>query len=113
MMRQEFDNMMVARFGWTFPESHYPMITSVYVNCHESKEDFVKFCGEKDLNGIETLHRYGEKACTMAHSMGLTIFQVYKILKLYEPLETSHVKYKKKLQEKNDKLLAIRKVFDD
>jgi len=56
MMYTEFNNMMVERFGWSFPESVYKEIVEpVYMAVHEDKSEFVAYCGKKDLNGLEML----------------------------------------------------------
>ena len=78
MMYSEFAKMMNERHGWTFTEDVYDSrIEPVYCEVNENKTEFVDFCADKDLNGIETLYAYRQELSMMTRTMGMTIYQAF------------------------------------
>jgi len=82
MLRQEFDDLMVEKAGWTFPPENYERIEQVYLHCEDSKSNFVDFCIEKDMNGIEFLYAYRRELQILSHGWGLDIAVAHLRLKI-------------------------------
>ena len=88
MQLQEFEKLMNKYAGWTFPSEYYEsIIEPVYISTNGDKIAFVKFCAEKDLNGIQFLKRY---LSTVEHlsRFGMTISQIYMVLRMLDEKET-------------------------
>ena len=78
MMYTEFNNMMIERFGWSFPEEIYRgVVEPVYMAVREDKSAFVDYCGDKDLNGLEMLARDISTVMQMA-SQGHDIYAIHE-----------------------------------
>lgn len=84
----EFENMMNEQVGWTFPAEYYEtIIEPVYMATGDDKLAFVKFCAEKDLNGIQLLK---SDLRTVEHlsGLGMTITQIHAVVRMLEEKET-------------------------
>jgi hypothetical protein len=88
MQLQEFETLMNQYAGWTFPSEYYEsIIEPVYMATGDDKITFVKFCAEKDLNGIQLLK---SDLSTVEHlsGLGMTISQIYVVLRMLDEKET-------------------------
>jgi len=88
MQLQEFETLMNRHAGWTFPAEYYEsIIEPVYMATGDDKLAFVKFCAEKDLNGIQLLK---SDLRTVEHlsGTGMTITQIYAVVRMLEEKET-------------------------
>lgn len=80
MQPQEFDNLMREQAGWTFPAEHYETIVEpVYLATTESKQDFVRYCIDRDLNGLQLLMRYLPAVKDLA-GQGMTLPQIHNVI---------------------------------
>ena len=88
MQLQEFEKLMNKYAGWTFPSEYYEsIIEPVYISTSDDKIAFVKFCAEKDLNGIQFLKRYLSTVEDLSR-LGMTISQIYMVLRMLDEKET-------------------------
>ncbi len=88
MQLQEFEKLMNQYAGWTFPSRYYKsIIEPVYIATNDDKIAFVKFCAEKDLNGIQFLKRYIYTVEDLSR-FGMTISQIYMVLRMLDEKET-------------------------
>ncbi len=88
MQLQEFETLMHKYAGWTFPSSYYKsIIEPVYIATSDDKIAFVKFCAEKELNGIQFLKRYLSTVEDLSR-FGMTISQIYMVLRMLDEKET-------------------------
>ena len=88
MQLQEFEKLMNKYAGWTFPSEYYEsIIEPVYIATSDDKIAFVKFCAEKDLNGIQFLKRYLSTVEDLSR-LGMTISQIYMVLRMLDEKET-------------------------
>ena len=88
MQQQEFETLMHKYAGWTFPSEYYKsIIEPVYISTNEDKIAFVKFCAEKDLNGLQLLK---SDLSTVEHlsGLGMTITQIYVVFRMLDEKET-------------------------
>ena len=87
----EFENMMNEQVGWTFPAEYYEtIIEPVYMATGDDKLAFVKFCGEKDLNGIQLL-KSDLRTAEHLSGLGMTITQIHAVfLMLAEKERQNH-----------------------
>ena len=88
MQRQEFETLMHKYAGWTFPAEYYKsIIEPVYMASGDDKIAFVKFCAEKDLNGLQLLK---SDLSTVEHlsGLGMTITQIYVVFRMLDEKET-------------------------
>ena len=79
---------MTQYVGWTFPAEYYEsLIEPVNMETGDDKITFVKFCAEKDLNGIQLLK---SDLSTVEHlsGLGMTIFQIHTVVRMLEEKET-------------------------
>ena len=88
MQLQEFETLMHKYAGWTFPSDYYKsIIEPVYIATGDDKIAFVKFCAEKDLNGLQLLKN---DLSTVEHlsGFGMTISQIYVVFRMLDEKET-------------------------
>ena len=88
MQLQEFETLMNKYAGWTFPSEYYEsIIEPVYMATGDDKLAFVKFCAEKDLNGIQLLK---SDLRTVEHlsGTGMTITQIHVVFRMLDEKET-------------------------
>ena len=88
MQLQEFETLMHKYAGWTFPAEYYKsIIEPVYMASGDDKIAFVKFCAEKDLNGLQLLK---SELSTVEHlsRLGMTITQIYVVLQMLNEKDT-------------------------
>ena len=77
MQLHEFDKLMIEQGGWTFPAEYYEeIIEPVYLELNDDKEEFVKFCHAKDLNGLELLKNYLPTVKKLAET-GMNVSQIH------------------------------------
>ena len=93
MQLQEFETLMNQHAGWTFP-----------AELHE--REFVKFCAEKDLNGIQLLK---SDLRTVEHlsGLGMTITQIHAVIRMLEEKETQIHNLKCAVQRQQGTLNSI------
>ena len=88
MQLQEFEALMNQYAGWTFPSEYYEsIIEPVYMATGDDKITFVKFCAEKDLNGIQFL-KSDLRSVEHFSGLGMTISQIYVVLRMLDEKET-------------------------
>lgn len=107
MQLQEFETLMNQHVGWTFPSEYYEsIIEPVYMATGDDKIAFVKFCGEKDLNGIQLLK---SDLSTVEHlsGFGMTITQIYVVFRMLEEKETKIHNLKSTVQRQRRTLNSI------
>ena len=107
MELQEFETLMNQQAGWTFPAEYYEsIIEPVYMATGDDKLTFVKFCVEKDLNGIQLLK---SDLRTVEHlsGMGMSINQIYAVVRMLEEKETQIHNLKCKVQRQQRTLNVI------
>jgi c-di-GMP-related signal transduction protein len=89
MQREEFDQRMIAKFGWTFPVEYYEsIIEPVYMMLNEDKDAFVDFCGEKDLNGLETLLHAKHYVMDLVET-GMSVNQVLYVVRRFNQKDSA------------------------
>ena len=118
MQLQEFETLMHKYAGWTFPTDYYKsIIEPVYIATGDDKIAFVKFCAEKDLNGLQLLK---SDLSTVEHlsRFGMTITQIYVVFRILDEKETkiynlkSLVKHQQRaLTSIQDKLISIQSIL--
>lgn len=87
MMKEEFDTMMNESQGFTFPlEYYHRVIEPVYRITGDNKEMFVRFCAQKDHDGMLRILRNREIVINYV-SIGMNIFQINKVLFDFEDLK--------------------------
>ena len=88
MQLQEFETLMHKYAGWTFPTSYYKsIIEPVYLATINDKIAFVKFCAEKDLNGLQLL-KSDLSTVQQLSNLGMTITQIYAVFRMLDEKET-------------------------
>jgi len=88
MQLNEFETLMNQHAGWTFPPEYYEsIIEPVYMATGDDKLGFVRFCAEKDLNGLQLLK---SDLRTVEHlaGIGMTIIQIHAVIRMLEEKET-------------------------
>ena len=107
MQLQEFENLMNQYAGWTFPAEYYEsIIEPVYMATGDDKLAFVKFCAEKDLNGIQLLK---SDLSTVEHlsGLGMTITQIHAVLRMLDEKDTKIHNLKSTVQRQRRTLDSI------
>ena len=80
----EFETLMNQHAGWTFPAEYYEsIIEPVYMATGDDKIAFVKFCVEKDLNGIQLL-KSDLRTVERLSGLGMTITQIHAVVRMLE-----------------------------
>ena len=88
MELQEFETLMNQHDGWTFPAEYYEsIIEPVYMATVDDKIAFVKFCAEKDLNGIQLL-KSDLRMVEHLSGLGMTITQIHAVFGMLDEKET-------------------------
>lgn len=101
MLYPEFKTLMNDRFGWCFPEDIYnEIIEPVYIVVREEKAEFVTYCADKDLNGLQLLFHNLEDVEHFA-LLNFSIYQIHHVLMALR-------KERKALQEKEKALQSYR-----
>jgi hypothetical protein len=80
MQAEEFEAIMMREAGFALAREHYESIVEpVYLAVNESKEEFARYCAEKDLNGLELLR--GDLSLVGRYAdVGMTIWQIHAVL---------------------------------
>ena len=107
MQLKEFETLMNQHAGWTFPTEYYEsIIEPVYMATGDDKLAFVRFCAEKDLNGIQLLK---SDLHTVEHlsGLGMSITQIHAVIRMLEEKETKIHNLKCRLQRQQRTLNSI------
>ena len=107
MQLQEFDTLMNQHVGWTFPAEYYEsIIEPVYMATGDDKLTFVRFCIEKDLNGIQLL-KSDLSTVERLSGLGMTINQIHAVIRMLEEKETKIHNLKSTVQRQRRTLNSI------
>jgi hypothetical protein len=112
MELQEFETLMNQQAGWTFPAEYYEsIIEPVYMATGDDKIAFVKFCAEKDLNGIQLL-KSDLRMVEHLSGLGMTITQIHAVFRILDEKETQIHNLKCVVERQERTLNVIQTVID-